>query len=89
LVPVEVAVKVTDNDDPAPFCQVVSVDVNEPAGATTSAAMEPDVVLDGTLKLQLRAELSGKGSRVYGVTVQCTDKTNHSSSGSIFVPVRP
>jgi len=89
LVPVEVAVKVTDDDDPAPFCQVVSVDVNESAGATTSTATEPDVVLDGPLRLKLRAALSGKGNRVYGVTVQCTDKTNHSSSGSIFVSVRP
>jgi hypothetical protein len=89
LVPVEVAVKVTDSDDPTPFCQVVSVDVNEPAGGVSSVATEPDVVLEGTLKVQLRAELSGKGNRVYGVTVQCTDKTNHSSSGSIFVSVQP
>jgi hypothetical protein len=89
LVPVEVAVKVSDNDDPTPFCQIVSVDVNEPAGGGASTATQPDVVLDGALRIQLRAALSGKGNRVYGVTVQCTDKTNHSSSGSVFVSVRP
>lgn len=88
LVPVEIDVKVTDNDDPMPFCQVVSVGVNEAASAASSAATEPDVVLDGNLKVLLRAERSGgRTNRVYTVTVQCTDKTNHSSLGSVFVSV--
>jgi hypothetical protein len=89
LVPVELGVKVTDNDDPQPFCQVISVGVDEVGGGTAGTPTEPDIVLDGTLKVLLRAELAGKANRVYGVTVQCTDKTNHSSSGNVFVTVRP
>ena len=78
LVPVELDVTVTDNDDPMPSCQVVSVSVNEPGNAAGAAA-EGDVVLEGTLKLLLRAEHSGrKANRAYSLTVQCTDKSNHS-----------
>jgi len=88
LVPVEIDVKVVDNDDPMPFCQVVSVGVNEPASDTGGATSEPDIVFDGSLTLLLRAERSGdKASRVYSVTVQCTDEKNHSSLGSVFVSV--
>ena len=50
----------------------------KPARDATAAAAEPDVVLDGTLTVLLRAEHSGgKANRVYSLTVQCTDKTNH------------
>ena len=88
LVPVQLEVTVTDNDDPAPFCQVVSVGINELASEASTTAAEPDVVLDGTLRVLLRAERSGgKANRVYTVIVQCTDKTNHSSLGSVFVSV--
>lgn len=87
LVSVEIDVEVVDNDDPAPFCQVVSVSVNEPADAAGSAT-EPDIVLDGSLTLLLRAERSGEGAgRAYGLTIQCTDKSNHSSFGSVSVSV--
>jgi hypothetical protein len=88
LVSVELDVKVVDNDDPMPFCQVVSVGINEPARDAAGGATEPDVVFDGSLTLLLRAERSGaRAGRVYSVTVQCTDKTNHSSLGSVFVSV--
>jgi hypothetical protein len=88
LVPVELDVKVTDNDDPMPFCQVVSVGVNESVRNATDTTTEPDVVLDGSLRILLRAVRSDpKINRVYHVTVQCTDKTNHSSVGSVFVSV--
>ena len=87
LVLVKVDVTVTDNDDPAPFCQVVSVGVNAPANETGVAA-EPDIVLNGNLTVLLRADPSGaKPGRAYSVTVQCTDKSNHSSTESVFVPV--
>lgn len=88
LVSVKLDVTVADNDDPTPFCQVVSVGVNEPASDAPGGATEPDVVFDGSLTLLLRAERSAaRAGRVYSVIVQCTDKTNHSSTGSVFVSV--
>jgi hypothetical protein len=87
LVLVTLNVAVTDNDDPAPTCQVISVGVNAPANETGAAA-EPDIVLNGSLTVLLRADPSGAlPGRAYTVTVQCTDKLNHSSLASIFVPV--
>ena len=87
LVLVEVDVTVTDNDDPAPVCQVVSVGDNAPA-ADPVAAAEPDAVLSGSLTVLLRADPSGaKPVRAYTVTVQCADKSNHSSTESVYVPV--
>ena len=85
LVAVAIDVKVVDNDDPQPFCQVISVGVNSPAN---DAKAEPDIVLDGNLTVLLRADPSGaQPGRAYTVTVQCTDKTNHSSLDTVFVPV--
>jgi hypothetical protein len=87
LVLVTVDVTVTDNDDPAPFCQVISVGVNAPV-SEPGAAAEPDIVLNGSLTVLLRADPSGaRPGRAYTVTVQCTDKSNHSSTESLFVPV--
>jgi hypothetical protein len=90
LVPVEINVKVADNDDPMPSCQIVSVSVDEPGNTTTRNGTEGDVVFEGSLKLQMRAPQPGaNGGRSYTVTVQCTDKSNHSSSRSIVVSVSP
>lgn len=88
LVPVNVTVTVSDDDDAEPFCQVVSVGINEAASEPADAPDEPDVVLDGTLTVLLRAEQSGgKTNRVYSVTVQCSDKSNHTSLQTVFVSV--
>ena len=87
LVPVELDVKVVDNDDPMPFCQVISVGVNVP-GNDTGGATDPDVVFEGNLRLLLRPDQSGaRPGRAYNVTVQCTDKSNHSSVSSVLVSV--
>jgi hypothetical protein len=87
LILVTLDVKAVDNDDPAPQCQVISVGLNAPAN-TTGAATEPDVVLNGSLTVLLRADPSGATpGRAYTVTVQCTDKSNHSSTETVFVPV--
>lgn len=83
MVPVTIAVVVTDNVDPSPVCAVTAVRSSEPSGAVPDWDFDP-----GTLTVRLRASRAGQGDgRVYTIRVTCTDRSGNSSSESTTVLV--
>jgi hypothetical protein len=88
MVPVTLQVTATDNCDPVPSCQIVSVTSSEPEtgpGDNTS----PDWQITGPLTVELRAENSAQSSRrVYTLTVRCTDTSGNSATKTVKVPVK-
>lgn len=86
MVPITLAVAVTDNTDAAPACEVTAVTSNEvPQGGPPGPAW---TFSPGSLTVNLRASRNGPGSgRVYGVTVTCTDAAGNSSTGTTTVVV--
>jgi len=88
MVPVTIAVSTFDNCDPAPICQIISVESNEPVNGSCDGNKVPDWEITGDLTVDLRAERSGCGSgRVYTIQVQCTDAADNSSVDTVAVYV--
>lgn len=88
LVPVKIQPHVSDLVDPAPRCEITSVSSNEPTKGLGQGDRSPDWVVTSALKLQLRAERSGKGNgRVYTVAVRCADVSQNVATGSVDVRV--
>jgi hypothetical protein len=80
MVPVSFTVKVTDDIDPAPSCQV--------AGVTSNEGSSSDWQITGPASVNLRADRSGAGSgRIYVITVRCTDASGNVSTASATVTV--
>jgi hypothetical protein len=87
LVPVTLAVDVTDNCDSSVSCEIINVTSSEPVtgGADTTS---PDWVVTGPLTLSLRAErLEAGPGRVYTVTVKCTDSSGNAATKSLTLTV--
>jgi hypothetical protein len=85
---VVLAVEVTDNCDPEPFCQIISVASNEPVNGLGEGNTAPDWVITGDLTVKLRAERSGTGSgRIYTITVECVDLSGNSATDTATVTV--
>jgi probable HAF family extracellular repeat protein len=83
LVPVSLTVLASDNCDPAPVCQIISVRSDEAVGKTA-----PDWEITGDLTLNLRAERNEKkDGRVYTIVVKCTDASGNSSRETVAVTV--
>ena len=81
MVPVSLAVDVTDNSDPAPVCLITDVTSNE---AAEVAAWQ----ITDLLTLDLRAQRFGIGAgRIYTITVTCTNSSQLSSSANVTVTV--
>ena len=81
MVPVALAVSVTDAIDPAPSCSITGVSSNEAVGETA-----PDWQFSAnSLTTELRAERDS--NRTYTITVTCTDGSGNSSSRSAEVRV--
>ncbi len=80
LVPVHVTVTVTDNLDPAPRCQIVSV-------ASTDLLTDGDFVITADLDVQLRADAVTTDGRTYSLTVRCSDGASNSASTVVLVKV--
>jgi Tol biopolymer transport system component len=81
MVPVSLAVDVSDNSDPAPVCLITDVTSNE---ATAETAWQ----ITDLLTLDLRAERFGNGTgRIYTITVTCTNSSQLSSSANVTVSV--
>lgn len=81
MVPVSLAVDVTDNSDPAPVCLITDVTSNE---AAEVAAWQ----ITDLLTLDLRAQRFGMGAgRIYTITVTCTNSSQLSSSANVTVTV--
>jgi len=88
MVPVTLAVSVTDVCDSAATCQIVSVVSNEPVEGRGDGSTAPDWEVTAALGLNLRAERAGGGSgRLYTVTVQCGDEFNNATTQSVAVRV--
>jgi hypothetical protein len=87
MVPVAVTAAVADNCAGPIVCQVVSVSSNEPIDGLGDGDTAPDWELTGDLSVSLRAERSGRGGRIYTITVKCTDATGNSTTKTITVTV--
>ncbi len=88
-VPVAADVMVSDVCDPAPSCRVVAVGSNQPENAPGDGDTEPDFAITGDLAVELRAESAGvRDTRVYTVTVSCTDVSGNveSAQAEVYVP---
>jgi len=81
MVPVTLAVDVSDFSDPAPVCRITNVTSNEPA-------VDADWQVTGLLTLDLRAlRLGAHTGREYTITVTCTNSSELSSSAAVTVRV--
>jgi len=88
MVPVTLSVSTSDNCDPEPVCQIVSVSSNELDNAQGDGNTAPDWEITGDLTVNLRAERSGKGTgRIYTITVRCTDEAGNTTEQQIVVTV--
>jgi hypothetical protein len=88
MMPISVAVSVSDVCDASASCQIVSVTSNQPIDGTGDGDTAPDWAITGSLTLQLRAERAGNlGPRVYTITVACTDGSGNSSTKLVSVTV--
>lgn len=88
MVPVSVAVQVTDVCDAAAACHITSITSDEGAGAGSGNA-GPDAEITGPLSANLRAERSGQGDgRVYTLALECSDGSGNTSGRTVdvFVP---
>jgi len=88
---VTVSVNVSDICDSSissSACEIVLVSSNEPVNGTGDGATTPDWVITGSLTVDLRAERAGdKSTRIYTITVECTDASGNISSSTVEVPV--
>ncbi|HEY9285837.1 MAG TPA: pectinesterase family protein [Pyrinomonadaceae bacterium] len=80
MTPVTITAGVADAVDSTPTTRIVSV--------TGSEDVTGDWQITGALTLQLRAERSGKASRVYTVTVESRDDAGNASTKTVTVTVR-
>jgi hypothetical protein len=88
MVPVKVAVSVSDICDATPTCNITSVSSNEPVNGRGDGNTAPDWEITGSLTVKLRAERAGPGSgRLYTIAVACTDDSGNSSTATVGVTV--
>jgi hypothetical protein len=78
---VTVSVVASDNCDSSPISRIISITCNEPASPS-------ELVITGNLTANLAATRnSASGSRIYTLTVQCTDAAGNSSTRTVAVTV--
>lgn len=88
MVPVRISAFASDVCDGAFHCRITSVRSNEPTNGSGDGDTAPDWRILGDLRLELRAERSGKGSgRVYTIEVTCEDGSGNASSKNVTVKV--
>jgi probable HAF family extracellular repeat protein len=81
LIPVTVSVTATDNCDPAPVSQIISITANDTVAAG-------DIQITGALTANLAASKNSNGTdRIYTITVRCTDASGNSSTATVTVTV--
>jgi probable HAF family extracellular repeat protein len=86
LTPVTVSVTAEDNADPAPVSTIVSITSSEPVtqpGDHTS----PDWEITGDLTAKVRAERGRDATRIYTITVVCTDASGNTAEATTTVTV--
>lgn len=83
-----VKLTVTDNFDPNPALQILSVTSNEPDNGLGDGDTPNDIVIVNNTTLQLRAERSGTGTgRIYTITYKASDAYGNSITKSVTVTV--
>jgi hypothetical protein len=86
---VEVTLNASDNVDPNPAVQLVSVTSNEPDNGVGDGNTTNDIVVLDDYHMNLRSERSGTGDgRYYTINYEVTDASGNatSASTSVFVP---
>ncbi|MFP3915375.1 MAG: ExeM/NucH family extracellular endonuclease [Actinomycetota bacterium] len=89
---VNATVEATDNFDPDPSVELVSVTSNEPDNGEGDGNTVDDIVIVDDTTFQLRAERSGLGDgRVYTVTYEAEDDCGNTTQGTatVTVPLAP
>ncbi len=87
-VDVTATVVVSDNFDPNPTVELVSVESNEPDNGEDDGDTVDDIVIVDDFNFQLRAERSGVGTgRIYTITYRVTDACGNSTEQSVTVTV--
>jgi predicted extracellular nuclease len=87
-VTVQATVAASDNHDPSPTVELVSVTSNEPDDGADDGNTVNDIVVVDQDTFKLRAERSGSGTgRVYTVTYRATDDCGNSVTRSAVVTV--
>jgi HYR domain len=92
MVAVTVTVVATDDTDPNPVSQIVSVSSNQPINGTGDGDQAPDWEITGPLTLNLRSERSGNDPtavRVYTITVITSDASGNATTSTVTVTVEP
>lgn len=80
MVSVALTVEATDDIDPAPVSRIFDVQASE-------TIPHDDWTITGPLTVDLRAERSGSGDRVYTVFVDCIDAAGNRAVGTVQVRV--
>jgi hypothetical protein len=87
-VTVKAAVTVSDNFDPNPTVELVSIESDEPDSGLDYEDVPLDIVIVDTYKFKLRAERwDGGDGRVYTITYRVTDACGNSTEASVTVTV--
>jgi hypothetical protein len=87
-VDVTATVIVSDNFDPNPVVELISVTSNEPDDGLGDGDTEDDIVIVDDFTFKLRAERSALGTgRVYTITYMVTDACGNSTTQSVIVTV--
>lgn len=88
MVDVSVRVAASDDSGETPVCGVLGVKSNEPDNGDGDGDTSSDTELVGPGHVRVRAERSGPvGSRVYTVTVQCTDGSGNAATADGTVTI--
>jgi len=85
MVAVTIVVEATDDQDPNPTSQIVSVTSNQPIDGTGDGDQSPDWEITGPLTLNLRAERASGEDRVYTITVVTSDATGNTTTSTVTV----
>ncbi len=86
MTPVTVSVTAEDNADPAPVSTIVSITSSEPEtgpGDRTS----PDSEITGDLTANVRSERGKDATRIYTITVVCTDASGNTAEATTTVTI--
>jgi len=87
MVDITVTVVASDDRDPSPVSQIVSVSSNQPINGTGDGDTGPDWEITGPLTLKLRAERSGGTERIYTITIETSDASGNVTTSTVEVKV--
>jgi hypothetical protein len=84
-----VVVTATDAVDAHPHAHIVSVTSDQPVNDGGDGDTSPDWLITGDLTVQLRSERTAGIDRHYTITVEVSDASGNTSTGTLVVVVRP